>query len=79
MTRRSRRYKIETPGGHTIDVRRMSEEDIKFKLAEFEAKYGMTSEEFSRRWNRGELDCGVRDFIAWVAYCHAASKTTSTV
>ena len=50
------------------------EEDVKLKLAEFEAKYGMTSEEFSRRWNQGELDCGVRDFIAWVGYCHAASK-----
>ena len=79
MTGQSKQYTVRTSEGHSIAVTRMSEEDVRQRLADFEAKYGMTSEEFSRRWSRGELDCGVRDFVAWIGYCHAAIKTTSTV
>ena len=77
--KQSKHYTIRTPMGQEVQVTRMSREDIEREIVEFEEKYGMTSEEFSRKWSRGELDCGVRDFVAWIGYCHAVSKTTSTV
>ena len=48
--------------GHGVTVAEMSIEDIEQELAEFEAKYGMTSEEFAGKWNRGEMDCRNRLF-----------------
>ena len=68
---RSRRaYTITTPMGIEVPVRRLSQEDVENKLAEFETKYGMSSAEFAAKWNAGELDCAVRDYFKWVGYCH---------
>ena len=50
-------------------LQRLSREDVERELAEFEAKYGMTSQEFARKWNRGELDCGVMDYFDWSGDC----------
>ena len=58
-----------TPMGHEITVTEMSREDIEQELAEFEAKYGMTSEEFVGKWNRGEMDCAVMDYFDWAGDC----------
>ena len=72
--KQSKSYTIRTPMGHEIQVKRLSREDVERELAELEAKYGMTSQEFAGKWNRGELDCGVRDYFVWVGYCHFAYK-----
>jgi hypothetical protein len=46
-------------------VRRLSTQDIKRELEEFEVRYGMTTEEFVRRYRSGELD-GTDDHIFWM-------------
>ena len=48
---------------------RLSREDVELKLTELEAKYGMSSQEFAGKWNRGELDCGVMDYFDWEGHC----------
>ena len=67
-------YTITNPMGHKVTVRQLSQEDVENKLAEFEAKYGMSSAEFAAKWNAGELDCAVRDYFKWVGYCRISCK-----
>ena len=62
-------YTRTTPMGHEMTVTEMSREDIEQELAEFEAKYGMTSAEFAGKWNRGEMDCAVMDYFDWAGDC----------
>ena len=42
---------IKTNMGYEIKVTRMSKDDVVRKLAEFEARNGMTSKEFMYKWN----------------------------
>jgi hypothetical protein len=58
--------------GHTVQVTHPSKEDIERELAKFETKYGMASQEFVVKWNRGELDCGVDEYFDWAGLCHSA-------
>ena len=74
IEQQSRRYTIRTPMGQEVEVVRLSREDVEAKLAEFEAKYGMTSQEFVGKWNRGELDCAVLDYFDWEGYCDAMAN-----
>lgn len=67
-------YTITTPMGHEVTVKWLSQQDVESKLAEFEAKYGMSSAEFAAKWNRGDLDCAVRDYFKWVGYCRISYK-----
>ena len=64
-------YTIMSEAGYEITVVLLTEDDRRRKLREFEAKYGMTSKEFVKRWSRGELDCAVMDYFAWEAHCEA--------
>ena len=57
--------------GQKVAVTRLTREEIERKLAAFEAKYGMTSQEFSAKWNRGELDCAIDDHWDWDFYYEA--------
>ena len=66
---KDKNYTIRTPKGHCVQVIRISSEDIERELAEFETKYGMSSEEFAAKWNRGELDCAVMDYFNWAGNC----------
>lgn len=61
-------YTITTPGGYEMTVIHMTREDIERELAEFEAKYGMSSVEFLAKGRRGELDCS-DDFFEWEGHC----------
>ena len=61
-------YKKTTPMGHEVTVTELTKEDIEQELAEFEAKYGMSSEEFAHKWNRHELAC-TADFFDWAINC----------
>ena len=35
----------------------------------------MSSAEFAVKWNTGELDCAVRDYFKWEAYCDFMART----
>ena len=65
VDQKRKNYTKTTPMGHEIEVTELSREDIEKELAEFEAKYGMTSQEFAAKWNRGEMDCAVMDYFDW--------------
>ena len=69
-----RRYTIMTEAGYEITVIRLTEDDLRRNLREFEAKYGMTSKEFVKRWSAGELDCAVMDYFKWESYCDSLAR-----
>ena len=68
----------ETPEflGQEVAVTRLTSEEVERKLAAFEAKYGMTSQEFSAKWNRGELDCAIDDHWDWDFYYEAFANNS---
>ena len=70
--KQSKSYKRNTPAGHEYTVTRMDVEDVEQELVEFERRYGMSSEEFARKWRRGEMDCGVMDYFDWATDCYFA-------
>ena len=47
-----------------IEMRDMTNEEVKSILEEFERKYGMSSEEFYKKWNKGEADW-VSESVEW--------------
>ena len=67
-------YIITTEQGYEITVNHLTEDDLRRSLGEFEAKYGMTSKEFVRRWSRGDLDCAVMDYFDWEFYCDGLAR-----
>ena len=68
VEQKQKTYTKTTPGGNEITVTELTREDIEQELAEFEAKYGMSSVEFAGKWNRGEMDC-THDFLNWAMNC----------
>ena len=64
-----RSYTIMSKSGYEITVTHLTEDDLRRSLREFEAKYGMTSKEFVKRWSGGELDCAVMDYFEWEDCC----------
>ena len=69
-----RRYTLMTEFGYEITVERLNEDDLRRSLREFEAKHGMTSKEFVKRWSEGELDCAVMDYFEWEACCDSLAR-----
>ncbi len=69
VEQKQKSYTITTPMGIDVPVIRMSKEDVEREMAGFEAKYGMTSQEFAAKWNAGELDCAIMDYFEWEGYC----------
>ena len=57
--------------GQEVTVSRLTRGEVERKLAAFETKYGMTSQEFSAKWNAGELDCAIDDHWDWDFYYEA--------
>ncbi|MBI4338472.1 MAG: hypothetical protein HY680_00805 [Chloroflexi bacterium] len=55
-----------------LRVRKLAQEDLTKGLAEFEAKYGMDSQTFYTRYNKGEMG-DAPEFIRWAFYWEAAS------
>ena len=70
----SRRYTLMTESGCEITVKRLTEDDLRRNLREFEAKYGMSSKEFVKRWSAGELDCAVMDYFKWESCCYSLAR-----
>ena len=73
-TENPRRYTIMTESDYEITVKRLTEDDLRQNLREFEAKYGMKSKEFVKRWSAGELDCAVMDYFDWEFYCDSLAR-----
>lgn len=74
VEQKQKSYTITTPRGHEMTVIHMSREDIELEIAEFEARYGMSSVEFLAKGRRGELGC-LDDFFEWEGHCeHLAIK-----
>ena len=69
-----RRYTLITEAGYEVTVERLTEDDLRRNLREFEAKYGMTSKDFVKRWSGGELDCAVMDYFEWEACCDSLAR-----
>ena len=69
-----RRYTLTTESGYEVTVERLTEDDLRRSLREFEAKYGMTTKEFVKRWSGGELDCAVMDYFDWEFYCDSLAR-----
>ena len=61
-------YTKTTPMGNEVTVTELTREDIEQELAEFEAKYRMTSTEFAEKWKRLELEC-THDHLNWAMNC----------
>ena len=70
--KQNKSYGGKTPAGHEYTVTRMDIEDVERELVEFEQRYGMSSQEFARKWRQGEMDCGVTDYFDWAASCYFA-------
>ncbi len=62
MTRTYRTYTV-----------RLSDEELRRQLAEFEVRHGMTSQEFLRRYTAGELGDALA-FVRWSGLLRIASK-----
>ena len=69
-----RDYVVKTKDGLEIPVKRLTEDDLRRSLREFEVKYGMTSKEFVKRWSRGDLDCAVMDYFEWEFCCDSLAR-----
>jgi len=52
---------------------RLTDEELKRQIAEFESRHGMSSEEFLRRYTAGELGDDL-PFIRWSGLLRVASK-----
>jgi hypothetical protein len=49
--------------------------DLDLALREFDEHYGMTSEEFRRRWRARELDHSDFDLNRWAGFLWARDRT----
>ena len=77
MVEQKQRYKIfRLSNGQEVKAKILTEEDIEQRLAKFEAKYGMTSQEFIGKWKRGELECA-DDYFDWSMYYHSRHRDKS--
>ncbi len=56
---------------YELEVTELTDDMVRAELLAFEDKYGMGSEQFIVRFNRGELGCDV-DFIDWAGYVEVA-------
>ena len=65
-------YTYTSKSGVSIDVRRLSKEDVRQKLSELEKKYGMTSLEFVVKYRTGKFKDHNLDFFDWEFYYDSA-------
>ena len=68
MVEQKRKYHVfRLSDGREVKAKILTREDIEQRLAGFEAKYGMTSQEFFRKWEDLELECA-DDYFDWASY-----------
>lgn len=59
--------------GQEVKANILTRGDIEQRLAKFESKYDMTSQEFIGKWKRLELEC-TADYFDWAMYCRLMEK-----
>ena len=69
-----RNYTFTLKGGATTTVKHLSKADIERDLAEFEAKYGMTSQEFLVKYNSYGFKDESHELMRWSWLCYVAYK-----
>ena len=57
-----------------LKVEKLTEEDVRSELDEFESKYGMTSSEFIGRYNRCEFEEENLEFMDWAGYYYISAR-----
>ena len=57
-----------------LKVEKLTKADVKNELAVFESKYGMTSTEFIRKYNRCEFEEENLEFMDWAGYYYIAGR-----
>ena len=72
--RGKKRYTFKMKNGYTATVTRLSPEDVDSKLAEFEAKYGMSSKEFIIKYHSCGFEEENLEFMDWEWYYSAACE-----
>ena len=50
-----------------VKIRRLTAKDLEELLKKYEAKYHMTTQEFSTKFNRGELPEDI-EYMEWITY-----------
>ena len=69
-----RDYIIKTKDGLEIPVKRLTEDDMRQRLREFEAKYSMTSKEFIAKYNACAFKEENLELMDWAMHCHSAGR-----
>ena len=70
----NKNYTIKLKSGHQCECHDdLSEADVREKLSEFEAKYGMTSYEFIVKYNSCAFEEENLEFLDWAWYYDAAA------
>ena len=57
-----------------LKVEKLTREDVRKELADFEAKYGMSSSEFIGKYNRCEFEEENLEFMEWAGYYYIAGR-----
>jgi hypothetical protein len=57
---------------YTMQIHELTTDDIRRKLADYEEKYGMGTQEFYKKYNRGELEEDL-DYMRWASYYDMAA------
>lgn len=70
-----RNYTFTLKGGATATVKHLSKADIERELAEFEAKYGMTSQEFLVKYNTYGFKEENLELMRWHSLYYAACES----
>ena len=70
-----RNYTFTLKGGATATVKRLTQADIKRELAEFEAKYGMSSQEFLVKYNTYGFKDENHELMRWHSLYYAACES----
>ena len=66
-------YTYTSKSGISLNVRRLSKEDVRQKLSELETKYGMASRDFLIKYHSCGFEEENLEFLDWVWYYDAAA------
>lgn len=58
----------------SLKVEKLTREDVRKELVDFEAKYGMSSSEFIRKYNSCEFVEENLEFMEWAGYYYIAGR-----
>lgn len=62
-----------------LKAKELSDDDIRRGLAEYESRFGMTTDEFMRQFERGDLAEHHVDFVGWASYTSTGLRVDDPV